>query len=145
MGKDRNLIVVVSNGCDSTAHFLEHKLRARNHRVVRLNTEDLPKARVTICDRTGHCGSFIDTLADQLPLNTVKAVYYRRPNPPSVDPSIPAGMRSWVQHEIRQLWGGILYSLSDVKWVNHPLAISAAGYKPEQLMRAAKYGICLPE
>jgi hypothetical protein len=54
-------------------------------------------------------------------------------------------MRSWVQHEIRQLWGGILYSVPDVKWINHPLAISAAGYKPEQLGRAVKFGMLVPE
>jgi glutathione synthase/RimK-type ligase-like ATP-grasp enzyme len=32
-----------------------------------------------------------------------------------------------------------------LKWVNHPLAISSAIYKPEQLARAASVGLAVPE
>ena len=39
----------------------------------------------------------------------------------------------------------MLASLSDLKWMNHPLAISQAAYKPEQLARAGDHDLLIPE
>jgi len=54
-------------------------------------------------------------------------------------------LRPWVESELRRTWGGLLASNPNVKWVNHPLSISAASYKPEQLARAARFGLSVPE
>lgn len=85
MGEERNLILIVSNRCEATADFLERKLRARDCGVLRLNTEDLASAQVTISYRqSGSHGHFL-LCADELPLNRVQGIYYRRPVAPSVD------------------------------------------------------------
>src|SRR5258708_36747809 len=54
-------------------------------------------------------------------------------------------VKEWRAKEIRGAWGGLLNSVPHIRWVNHPLGISAASYKPEQLARAQRYGLRIPE
>jgi glutathione synthase/RimK-type ligase-like ATP-grasp enzyme len=50
-----------------------------------------------------------------------------------------------MSNEARRAWGGVLNSSPSITWVNHPLAISAASYKPEQLARAKRLGFAVPD
>ncbi len=145
MGNEDNLIGIISNAADPTADFLQHKLAAAGVRFVRLNTEDLAKAAVTISYPQGQCCSSVRLSSGAFSVSALKAIYYRRPKPPDIDESVGEELRSWMQNEFRQTWGGMLLALRDVNWMNHPLAISEAAYKPEQLARALEYGLHIPD
>jgi glutathione synthase/RimK-type ligase-like ATP-grasp enzyme len=50
-----------------------------------------------------------------------------------------------MQNETRRAWGGAFAAYPSIHWVNHPLKISAANYKPEQIARAKRSGLLVPD
>jgi glutathione synthase/RimK-type ligase-like ATP-grasp enzyme len=50
-----------------------------------------------------------------------------------------------MQNEHRRAWGGVLYASQNVRWVNNPIAVGGASYKPEQLARATRHGFSVPD
>ena len=86
----------------------------------------------------------MDISATQIPIAEIRSVYYRRPAPPTVPEAIADPIAAWMSSETRRTWGGVLSASPLTTWVNHPLAISAASYKPEQLARARRAGFAVP-
>ena len=86
------------------------------------------------------------TLGDvSLEARDVKAIYYRRPVAPVITAvGMTPGERGWIASELRRAWGG-WFATTRALWVNHPLSISGASYKPEQLARAQRMGLNVPE
>lgn len=148
------MILVVSNAADVTADFFVEQLARAHCEFRRLDTEAMADLPLTfaINDQqwSGHLSVAASAqVADSGPLTRVDlrgihAVYYRRPQPPVLPPETPAASRAWMESEIRRAWGGVLYALTDVRWVNQPLAVSGASYKPEQLARAVRFGLDVP-
>lgn len=82
---------------------------------------------------------------DLLDGHDVGAVWWRRPGLP-VDRLAPlgAGARRFAEQEWTRFVQGAL-RLLDCRWVSHPDAIRAAGYKLVQLARAAELGFRIPD
>jgi hypothetical protein len=138
--------LLLSNAQDVTADYFAERLREAGRAFVRVDTERLGSAGMTFTVGGGHeavgCASF-----DGMSIDTsqVHAIYYRRPRPPTVnDDATTAGEREWISSELRRAWGG-WFATTRARWVNHPLAISNASYKPEQLARAERMGLRVPE
>jgi glutathione synthase/RimK-type ligase-like ATP-grasp enzyme len=74
----------------------------------------------------------------------IRSVYFRRPVPPAVGGDAAPHVRAWMASEIRSAWGGLLNTSPTTRWVNHPLAVSGASYKPEQLARARRTALRIP-
>lgn len=139
------MILVLSNGRDATSDFFEDRLKVARERYLRMNTDCLSEYAVDL--RVGDdsvCGTFSTPDGQQFELSAIKSIYYRRPKPPRVSDEVTPALREWVQNEHRKLWGGLLNLYPSCKWVNHPLAISGANYKPEQLARAVRVGLNVP-
>jgi glutathione synthase/RimK-type ligase-like ATP-grasp enzyme len=148
------MILILTNAQDVTADFFEARLAEAGVPWARLNTERMAKlpftfrvggtatpARTTAATPTGAIG--VD--GRRVALDDVSAVYFRRPILPELPPDLPPGHAAWIESELRRAWGGFLAARPDLRWVNHPLAISGASYKPEQLARAARFGLRVPE
>ncbi|MFC4328482.1 hypothetical protein ACFPC0_11650 [Streptomyces andamanensis] len=72
-------------------------------------------------------------------------MYYRRPTPYGARYShLPAQQREFATAEARHGLGGVLSHLRGAAYVNHPLAVTAADFKPAQLQTAAQLGLTIP-
>ncbi|MCC3773305.1 hypothetical protein, partial [Streptomyces sp. UNOB3_S3] len=58
---------------------------------------------------------------------------------------LPPQARDFAAAEARHGLGGVLGHLHGVRYVNHPLAVTAADFKPAQLQAAAQLGLAVPE
>lgn len=143
------MILIISNAEDATADFMEARLVAAGVAYQRLNTETLACLPISfvVGQRDGRAGSSAAFGRGQqrVVLDDVTAIYYRRPVPPTLPAGTPPGLADWMESEVRRTWGGVLSSRPDVRWVNHPLSVSGASYKPEQLARAHRMGLSVPD
>jgi hypothetical protein len=112
---------------------------------LRLNTEVLPEIRLQATATGGQLSGGFTISQRHIRFEDVSAVYYRRPAMPVVKGEVSPGLRAWIQSEYRRTWGGLLLALNRPRWVNHPLAISGASYKSEQLVRSQRFGLSVPE
>lgn len=76
-------------------------------------------------------------------LETVRAVYYRRPTTYRFPDELSEEDRVFAAAQARNGFGGVLASL-DCRWVNHPAAMCDAGFKPAQLTAAVRAGLSIP-
>jgi hypothetical protein len=76
-------------------------------------------------------------------LDGVTAIYYRRPGRFVFSPEIPDPYLSWCEGQARYGFWGVLESLP-ARWVNHPRAVASAEYKPRQLAWANACGLAIP-
>lgn len=142
---------MVSNARDVTADFFEVRLAQARVPYARLNTEELASLPISFRLALGtdaHPASptgYFTAGGRRIALDEVTAIYYRRPVPPVLPDTTLPGLRGWMESELRRAWGGLLSARPEVRWVNHPLATSAASYKPEQLARAARFGLPVPD
>lgn len=144
MGDPTAIVLIVSNRDDATAAFLESRLTSRGVQFVRMNTEHLGSRTIRL--RTDPTYQFEAQIHDRWWGPTdFSAVYYRRPVAPVVTGCANAEEAHWVQSEVRNLWGGFLASIPFSRWLNHPVWITQAAYKPEQLSRANTVGLKTPE
>lgn len=143
------MILVVTNASDATADFFEDRLLASGVTYHRLNTEELARLAVSfsVDGRGARFGAsaMFSAGAGRIALDEIASIYYRRPVPPTFPDGTPPGLADWMESEVRRAWGGLLASHPGIRWVNHPLAVSGASYKPEQLARAKRMGLAVPD
>jgi len=142
------VILIVSNAQDVTANFFQERLEAAAVGFVRLNTERLAQVPLTYSvdgakdDRV--CGTFVLD-GQRVRLTDIRSVYYRRPVAPEFPATLAPGLRDWMENETRRAWGGVLAASPQVRWINDPLCVSRASYKPEQMARAKRMGLRVPD
>lgn len=143
------MILIISNAADATADFFEARLADAGASYERLNTEALASLPITMTfsesdATTLAMATFGAAGGRRLVLDDVRAIYYRRPVSPTFPEGTPPGLADWMESEVRRTWGGMLGARTDLRWVNHPLAVSGASYKPEQIARALRMGLNVP-
>lgn len=138
------MILIVTNERDLTTDYVVLELQRRKLSYVRINTENIASARVSL----GFAGrdDWSIALADQtLRGDEVTAAYFRRPGPPSIDAGVEdPGERAYCEAE----WGAVLKSLYmriGERWLNAPSNIMLAEDKPRQLLLAHTLGFTVPE
>lgn len=136
--------LLATNKRDITTDFIVAELKKRSLPFIRINTEDLARAKVTFRPRKGQGWrlEFDDHIVD---LEQVRAAYYRRPGVPLPPPD---AVEDRVQSYCVEEWSAVLRSLWNAlegRWLNSPFAILRAEDKPRQLSEAAELGFLLPE
>jgi RimK-like ATP-grasp domain len=135
--------------------------------VVASHDEDDHATRVLEAfDRVGHPAQLVDTGAYPsaatltltygperrtvlglnglcLDLESVGAIWWRRPRPYTLDPSLAPETASFAYSESHEAMSGMWHGLS-AAWVNPPHNDEAAHHKPLQLARAAEVGLPVP-
>ncbi|MEV0290393.1 ATP-grasp ribosomal peptide maturase [Kribbella sp. NPDC050820] len=137
------IVLVLTGRDDLTADAVVDELARRKASVVRYDTSDFPQAsRVAVAlGRHGWEGHL--SAERSIDLQTISAVWWRRPAEFNVPVDWPDEARAFAVSEARVGVLGVLGSLP-VRWINHPARDSAANYKPVQLAVAARVGLDVP-
>ncbi|MGW2261393.1 ATP-grasp ribosomal peptide maturase [Streptomyces sp. NPDC001780] len=143
---EKRPVLVATEADDTTADMVITELNRRDVPVVRFNPADIGKD-LTVSARFGACPASVAgqarTLSRTADLPRVRSVYWRRPEWPSFSHLSPDDSR-FAAAQVRYGLGGTLYALDNLLWVNHPLRIAAADYKPAQLVLAQEVGFTVP-
>ncbi|MGK5626957.1 ATP-grasp ribosomal peptide maturase [Streptomyces sp. URMC 123] len=137
-------ILILTGRDDLTADAVVEELAKRGENVVRYDTADFPTTSRLAVSLTGDgwAGSLVAG-SRTLRLETIKSVWWRRPNEFVTPEAWPSLARALAVSEARSGVLGVLSSLP-VRWINHPAHDSAANYKPRQLAVAARAGLDTP-
>ncbi|WP_051580726.1 MvdC/MvdD family ATP grasp protein [Pseudonocardia acaciae] len=135
-------MLVVTAPVDPTADMVLTHLEADGVPFLRLDAAQFP----TVVRLTGEIGAGGPWSArlDGVQLDTVEAVYYRRPGRFEFDTAIPLDMIEWCEGQARFGFWGVLESLP-ARWINAPTAVHRAEYKPRQLAHAVNAGLSIPD
>ncbi|WP_367125535.1 ATP-grasp ribosomal peptide maturase [Streptomyces phytohabitans] len=136
-------VLVLTGRDDLTADAVVEELTARGEHVVRYDTADFPTASHLAVSLTGDGWAGTLTGSRTVRLESVKSVWWRRPNEFRTPDHWPGHARALAVSEARSGLLGVLGSLP-VRWINHPACDSAANYKPRQLAVAARCGLDVP-
>ncbi|MBM9506467.1 ATP-grasp ribosomal peptide maturase [Actinacidiphila acididurans] len=139
-------VLVVTEADDLTADMVITELNRRNVPVVRFNPADIGTG-LTVSARFGTCSApvvgQVRTPSRTADLTRLRAVYWRRPEWPAFSHLEPDDAR-FAAAQVRFGLAGALYATDCPLWVNHPLRIAAADYKPAQLALAQRLGLAVP-
>lgn len=139
--------MVVTCQEDATADLVIGALNARDAMVTRVDPADIGEMLTfgaQIGAGTGRWTGRLRTPSRQIALEDVRAVYYRRPGTwrfHHLDPQA----RAFAMAEARYGLKGLLTSLSDCLYVNHPARNEWAEHKPGQLQAACRVGLDVPD
>ncbi|MFC9791278.1 ATP-grasp ribosomal peptide maturase [Streptomyces sp. NPDC127584] len=143
---EKRPVLVLTEADDITADMVITELNRRDVPVVRFNPADIGEDLV-ISARFGTCPALVvgqvRTPSRTADVAQVRSVYWRRPEWPTF-PHLPADDSRFAAAQVRHGLGGTLYALGDPLWVNHPLRVAAADYKPAQLALARRLGFAIP-
>lgn len=131
---------------DPCADLVIDELHTRGVPVRRMDPEDFPTQLIASSLLETRHGDWSGTWRGQhqdLCLEDVTAVYYRRPGIPRPHPTLPAWQAAWAQEEALAGCTGVLSTLRCM-WINHPRNNRAADLKPVALATAARCGLRVP-
>ncbi|WP_030418190.1 ATP-grasp ribosomal peptide maturase [Streptomyces sp. SCSIO 75703] len=139
-------VLVATETDDITADMVIAELNRRDVPVVRFNPADIAEG-LTVSARFGvrpaRLAGQVRTRSRTAGLPGVRAVYWRRPEWPSY-PHLPTDDARFAAAQVRHGLGGVLFAVEGPLWVNHPLRMAAADYKPAQLVLAQRLGFRVP-
>ncbi|MFF4171787.1 ATP-grasp ribosomal peptide maturase [Streptomyces sp. NPDC001744] len=143
---EKRPVLLATEADDITADMVITELNRRDVPVVRFNPADIGED-LTVSARFGTCPApvvgQVRTPSRTADLACVRSVYWRRPEWPAFPHLSPDDSR-FAAAQVRYGLGGTLYALDGPLWVNHPLRVSAADYKPAQLALAQRLGFNVP-
>ncbi|MFF1737474.1 ATP-grasp ribosomal peptide maturase [Streptomyces sp. NPDC058247] len=146
MTHDSRPVAVVTNDDDPTADFVLAELHGRGVPVVRFDSGHFPASlscSARIGGGTARWQGSIATPTRVADLDGVRALYYRRPSGFAF-PHLDEQDARFAAAQARYGLGGVLVSLPDCLYLNHPNRIGDAEYKPAGLAAAAACGFTLP-
>lgn len=145
MTHDSRPVLVVTNLDDPTADLVIAELHGRGVPVVRLDSGDFPAALScsAYIGGTDRWSGSVRTPTRLAELGSVRSLYYRRPSGFAF-PHLDQQDARFAAAQARFGLGGVLTSLPDCLYVNHPNRIGDAEYKPAGLAAAAAAGFSLP-
>ncbi|MHC0431283.1 ATP-grasp ribosomal peptide maturase [Streptomyces sp. O3] len=140
-------VAVVTETDDVTSDMVITELNTRSVPVVRFDPSDIGEylsvsawfGTASATSPTGH----LRTPSRNSSLECVRAVYWRRPTWPHFEHLDGPDARFAVA-QVRHGLGGILYTLPNCRYVNHPLHNHRAEHKPLQLAAAEQFGLTVP-
>ncbi|MGA5063308.1 ATP-grasp ribosomal peptide maturase [Streptomyces sp. NPDC054932] len=138
--------MVVTNLEDPTADLVIAELHDRGVPVVRLDSGDFPatlSCSAHIGGELTRWGGSVVTQTRVAQLGAVRSLYYRRPSGFAF-PHLDEQDARFAVAQARYGLGGVLASLPDCLYVNHPNRIGDAEYKPAGLAAAAAAGFKVP-
>ncbi|QNE75350.1 ATP-grasp ribosomal peptide maturase [Streptomyces finlayi] len=143
---EKRPVLVATEADDVTADMVITELNRLDVPVVRFNPADIG-ADLTVSARFGTCPApvvgHVRTPSRTADLADVRAVYWRRPIWPTF-PSLESDDAQFAAAQVRYGLGGALYAMEGPLWVNHPLRVAEADYKPAQLATAQRLGLTVP-
>jgi len=138
--------LILTAADDTTADLVADALAVRGGKTARVDVGDFPIS-LSIIGTISADGIWRGELcvADgaAVDLESIGAVYYRRPARFRLPGHLSPADRRFAEAEAHRGLGGLLTALP-ARWVSHPVRIADAEMKPVQLQRAAACGFRLP-
>ncbi len=139
-----NTVLVLTQQLDFHADIVIAELNRRSIPVVRFDTADFPlRATLIAYSQAGSWNGAIVTAHRTIAFDQIASIWYRRPTPFELDPTLSPSGQQFASAEARMALGGLLRSV-DCLWVNHPEKMVSADYKPYQLKMAGECGLEIP-
>ncbi|MBW6480677.1 MAG: hypothetical protein K0B37_14710 [Bacteroidales bacterium] len=140
-------VLVITNKSDLTSDFVIKKLKDRKIEFFRFNTEELNKTCSITIDITNERYILIDkVLRNEYNLKEFTAVYFRRPEMPSIDlENLNNGEIQFLKNEFAYTIEGIYKILRNAYWISPIYSIREAENKIYQLELAKQIGFEIPE
>src|SRR5688572_14420602 len=139
-------ILIVTDKMDGHADRIITVLRGLGTEPLRLNISDVPVSTTLSVAISGQdwTGSIrVEANGRRADLGELTSVWWRKPGWYSFPDDLAPQEREFAMEETDHcMWG--LWSSVDTFWVSHPEDIRRAGYKIEQLRRAARLGFRVP-
>jgi hypothetical protein len=145
----KEIVLVLTNPCDVVADRVVQRLRDKGCPVARFDPADMP-LRCTMTMGVGGAGSrtkpayLFRNYGPGIGLDYVRSIWYRRPGTFVLPTYASSHTGRFAATELSMALGGMLRSL-DCFWMNRPGAIVEADYKVDQLVRAARMGLLVPD
>ncbi|MGH3660892.1 MAG: ATP-grasp ribosomal peptide maturase [Micromonosporaceae bacterium] len=136
-------VLIVGDRDDWSIEVVAAALRDNGTRLAVFDTADFPQ-RTTLHARYESCwDTWLTIDGQQVRLAEVTAVYYRRPGDFDLPEGLSAPESRFARAQARIALGGLINGLG-TRWLNHPVAMADAEYKPRQLQVAASVGLPAP-
>lgn len=141
------MILIVTSKRDSHVGAVTKHLDEAARPWVRMNVEDLAtNAEITIQPALGSGKLSLHDSGKTLDLDTVTAVWYRKPDPVQLGHfKVDEAARDYVEAEFNEVIHGIYALLGHARWINNPLYARVAHRKLLQLKVAHEVGFKVPE
>ncbi len=140
------VVLVITSAEDAHANLVIEALNGHRVQVARVDPADIGPGLMFSAyighDHTEWTGR-LRTPSRDIALEEVGAVYYRRPTPWRFE-GLEQQARDFAVTEARYGLGGLLASLPNCRYVNHPADIGRADFKAAQLQVAAQLGLRVP-
>jgi ATP-grasp ribosomal peptide maturase len=137
-------VLVLTAYEDLTADAVIEELNRRGATVARMDTGDFPiRSRLAATISASGVEGRLKTAEIEVDLSSVGSVYYRRPTRFRFPEGLSDADTLLAATEARLGFGGVLAAL-DVLWINHPVRVAIAEYKPVQLQIATRCGMRIP-
>ncbi|WP_326636112.1 hypothetical protein OG884_23260 [Streptosporangium sp. NBC_01755] len=138
------IVLVITSAEDVTANLVIEALNERQAYVARVDPADVGPELMFSAYINSHRPEWIGRLRSpsrDIALEDVGAVYYRRPSSWRFE-SLEKPARDFAVTEARHGLGGLLASLPNCRYVNHPANIGRADFKVTQLQVATEPIMC---
>ena len=141
------MLLIVTNKSDLACDFLILRLKERRIDFARLNTEDYGHQYEFDLSVSQHGPTISVTFSDgtHLAASSIRAVYFRQPLLPTLDPEVAPQDREFATREIREQFRSLWRLIDERKWLNHPRHLWLASNKLEQLSLAVRTGLNVPD
>jgi glutathione synthase/RimK-type ligase-like ATP-grasp enzyme len=141
------MILILTEDSDSHADKVEQRLRQRGTELLRLDPKKFPsKLEISIAySATGKMRCTLCLEDAQVNLESVKSVWYRRPNSPVADREITDNLTAEYVAEESKVFLNSLWNTMECLWVPAPQPVlRMAEFKALQLKLAGSLGFDLP-
>lgn len=138
-------VLILADEEDLTARRVAAELAGRGVGVHSIDAADFPQ-KLTLAAEIHSGGVWSGRIGGDadIPLATVRAIYYRKPTQFKMADGMSGPERVFAYAEARRGFGGVLQGLNGCLWVNDPVAVARCEYKPTQLAAAAASGLPIP-
>lgn len=136
-------VLILATERDISADRMVRALADRDVPVFRADLGWFPQQLTLDAElRDGRWVGRLATPHREVALEGLRSIWYRSPSAFRFPPAMSGTERRHAQHEAKLGLGGVLSALP-VHWVNHPSRHADAGYKPRQLIAAARAGLAV--
>lgn len=141
------MILILGSREEAHACHIESALKARGQDCLLLDTRGFPTQwQLNLTPHTPQKpGVLVHESGTVVPLESVRAVYWRYHHGIETPDSIPLELQAMAYREIESAVGSLMRNLPKARWVNDVTAVERHRYKGHQLQLMALKGIPIPD
>lgn len=137
-------VLIISNSQDIHSDVVENRLREKNVRVIRFNTDEFISSGIKLSFNLDISMGYISTNNDKVNFSEISSVWYRRPG--VIQTNIPdLYQREFAEKECDELVKQLYFSLDNALWVSKYSSLERARRKLPQLLVARDFGFEVPK